>query len=109
MLIFSVPWAYVADFYGRNPVLLLDSAALFGKYVFVQFICYLQGDISLNWTWLSALHTAFGGSVTVVTALIYTIISDVVPEEKRYVSSLVIHMRCNFLSIIAGSLYSSRF
>ncbi|KAK8103456.1 uncharacterized protein PG998_010489 [Apiospora kogelbergensis] len=83
MLIFSVPWAYVADFYGRNPVLLLDSAALFGKYVFVQFICYLQGDISLNWTWLSALHTAFGGSVTVVTALIYTIISDVVPEEKR--------------------------
>lgn len=40
----------------------------------------------LKWAWLSALHTLCGGSVTVATALIYTIISDVVPENERFVN-----------------------
>ncbi|KAF5649005.1 major facilitator superfamily transporter [Fusarium sp. NRRL 52700] len=83
MLLFSVPWAHVADVRGRKPVLLLLTSALFAKYAFVQLVCFFDGAIPLRWSWLSALHTVFGGSVTVATALIYTIISDVVPENDR--------------------------
>lgn len=85
MLVFSVPWAHVADVRGRKPVLLLLTSALFVKYAFVQLVCFFEGAIPLRWPWLSALHTVFGGSVTVATALIYTVISDVVPEDDRYV------------------------
>ncbi|KAK3361280.1 major facilitator superfamily domain-containing protein [Lasiosphaeria ovina] len=46
-------------------------------------ICYLGGAAPLKLTWLSVLHTVFGGSVTVGTALIYTIISDVLPKHER--------------------------
>ncbi|KAF5243375.1 hypothetical protein FANTH_8197 [Fusarium anthophilum] len=83
MLLFSVTWAHVADVRGRKPVLLLLTSALFAKYALVQLVCFFDGVIPLRWSWLSALHTVFGGSVTVATALIYTIISDVVPENDR--------------------------
>lgn len=83
MLVFSVPWAYIADARGRKPVVLLLTSGLFIKYTFVQMICFLGGAIPLEWAWLSALHTALGGSVTVATALIYTMISDVISESKR--------------------------
>lgn len=85
VLIFSVPWAYVADSYGRKPVILLLTIALFVKYAYVQLICYLGAELPLKLTWFSALHTIFGGSVTVATALIYTIISDIVPGSERFV------------------------
>lgn len=83
MLVFSVPWAYVADTHGRKPVILLLAIALFAKYSYVQLICYLGGSVPLRFSWLSSLHTIFGGSVTVGTALIYTILSDVLAEQQR--------------------------
>jgi len=83
VLVFSLPWGYFADSYGRKPVILLLSIALWIKFAYVQLICYFGGALSLKLTWLSALHTVFGGSVIVATALIYTIISDVIPEGER--------------------------
>jgi len=85
VLLFSVPWSYVATARGRKPVILLLSAGLFSKYIYVQFILFFGGTIDLKWTWLSALHTMLGGSVSVGTVLIYTIISDVVPTHDRVI------------------------
>ena len=82
---FSVPWGYVADSYGRKPVIILASLALSIKYAYIQLICWFGGAVPLRLTWLSAMHTAFGGSVSVATALLYTIISDVAPEGNRYI------------------------
>ncbi|KAF5973493.1 major facilitator superfamily transporter [Fusarium bulbicola] len=84
MLVFSVPLAHIADVRGRKPVLLLLTSALFAKYAFVQLVCFFDGVIPLRWSWLSALHTVLGGSVTVATALTYTIIFDVVPENDSF-------------------------
>jgi len=90
VLAFSVPWAYVADVRGRKPVMLLLTCALFAKYAFVQLICLFDGAVALEWSWLSAFHTVFGGSLTVTTALIYTVVSDVVPEDKRHVTCIIL-------------------
>ena len=65
--------------------MLLLSIALWIKYAYIQFICAFRGTLPLRLTWLSAFHTALGGGVSAATVLIYTIISDVVPEGKRYV------------------------
>ena len=85
VLVFSVPWGYFADLYGRKPVILLLSIALAIKYAYIQLICWFGGALPLRLAWLSAIHTALGGSVSVAIALIYTIISDVLPEGKRYI------------------------
>lgn len=85
MLIFSIPWGYFADSYGRKTVILLLSIGLLIKYAYIQLICSFGGALSLRLTWLSAIHTALGGSLSVGVALIYTIISDVAPEGERYV------------------------
>lgn len=89
VLMFSIPWAYLADLRGRKPVMLLLTMGLLIKYVYVQLICYLGGALPLEMTWLSALHTVMGGSVTVATALIYTVISDVVSKAERFVGKIV--------------------
>lgn len=83
MLVFSVPWAYIADSYGRKIVINLVTLAIFLKYAYIQFICCFGGDVPLKLTWFSALHTVFGGSDTGFTLLVYTIISDVFPENER--------------------------
>ncbi len=70
--------------------MLLLTVGLSIKYVYVQFICYMGGALPLEMTWLSALHTIMGGSVTVATALIYTVISDVVSKGERFVRKIVL-------------------
>ncbi|KAG8420889.1 hypothetical protein J3458_002810 [Metarhizium acridum] len=83
MLIFSIPWGYAADMYGRKPVIMLVSVAILVKHSYVQLVSYLGGAIPLQWIWLSALHAVFGGGVPVCTALTHTIVSDVVAERDR--------------------------
>lgn len=67
MLLFSMPWAYVADTHGRKPLILLLTLGLFIKYPYVQIICYAGRVELLKWTWLSVPHTLCGGSVSVAT------------------------------------------
>lgn len=83
MLVFSVPWASVADIHGRKRVMLLLTTCMFVKYAYVQAVCAFRGAVPLRWAWLSALHTAGGGGVAVATALTYTVISDVVAARER--------------------------
>ncbi|KAH0595474.1 hypothetical protein MHUMG1_06649 [Metarhizium humberi] len=83
VLIFSIPWGYAADVYGRKPVIVLVSVALLVKHSYVQLVSYIGGAIPLQWIWLSALHAIFGGGVAVSTALTHTIVSDVVAERSR--------------------------
>ena len=85
VLIFSIPWGNFADSYGRKPVILMLSIALLIRYAYIQLICWFEGALPLRLAWLSAIHTALGGSVSVGNALIYTMVSDVVPEGKRYI------------------------
>ncbi|KFA81103.1 hypothetical protein S40288_01022 [Stachybotrys chartarum IBT 40288] len=106
VLIFTIPWGYVADKYGRKPVILLTSLAPFCKYIYVQLICYLDGRVPLDLTCLSALHTVFGGGVPVCTALIYTIISDVLPNGSRTTAFFQV-MAANITTQFLGSLLSA--
>ncbi|KAF2434683.1 MFS general substrate transporter [Tothia fuscella] len=59
--------------------------------------------IPLRVAWWSAFHTVLGGGVTVATALIYTIVSDIVPEGSRVTFFLQIHA-ANITTQFLGSL-----
>ncbi|KAM7189885.1 hypothetical protein V8F33_009794 [Rhypophila sp. PSN 637] len=111
LLLFFVPWADVTDTYGRRPVLLIIALALFAKYSYIQFICDLGGAVPLKFTWLSSLHTIFGGSVTIGTALICTIISDVLPEQQRLASFIQVQaslIACHYTLIVQHPIHPAR-
>ncbi|TLD32085.1 MFS transporter [Venturia nashicola] len=83
MLLFSLPWGYFADVYGRRPTLFLVGLGFWLRSVYVQIICYFGLVVPLKLIWISSLHTLIGGSSSVAAAMIYTVISDVTPEEGR--------------------------
>ncbi|QDS76985.1 hypothetical protein FKW77_005832 [Venturia effusa] len=83
MLLFSLPWGYFADTYGRRPTLFLVGLGIWLRSVYVQIICYFGLLVPLELVWISSLHTIIGGSGSVAAAMLYTIISDVTPEAGR--------------------------
>jgi MFS family permease len=85
VLIFSIPWGYFADTYGRRPIIVILLSSFFVRAAYTQVICYFGRSTPLRLVWLSSLHTVFGGSSSVANAMMFTVISDVVPETKRYV------------------------
>jgi hypothetical protein len=53
--------------------------------MYIQLICSFGRTIPLKLAWLSSLHTVLGGSTAVASAMVFTVISDVVSETGRYV------------------------
>lgn len=94
VLLFSLPWGYFADTYGRRPTLFLVVVGFWLRSAYIQIICYFGLIIPLELVWVSSLHTMVGGSSSVAAAMIYTVISDVTPETGRYV--LHANFRINF-------------
>lgn len=94
VLLFSLPWGYFADVYGRRPTLFLVGLGFWLRSIYIQIICYFGLVVPLKLVWVSSLHTLIGGSSSVAAAMIYTVISDVTPEAGRYV--LHIHFQTNF-------------
>jgi MFS family permease len=86
VLLFSLPWGYFADKYGRRPTLFLVVIGFWLRSAYTQIICYFGLVVPLKLVWVSALHTMIGGSSSVAAAMIYTVISDVTPEAERCVS-----------------------
>jgi MFS family permease len=84
VLLFSLPWGYFADIYGRRPTIIVIVVGFWLRSAYTQIICYFGLSVSLKLVWLSALHTMIGGSSSVAAAMIYTVISDVTPEAARY-------------------------
>ncbi|KAK2729476.1 major facilitator superfamily transporter [Colletotrichum kahawae] len=78
-LITSIPYGIIADKYGRRPVLTL---AMFG--LCLEFMWMLQPLLWPNvlplWTvWFGAIFQFIGGGAAIVQAMVWTMISDVVP------------------------------
>jgi len=85
VLLVSVPWGYVADAYGRKRIVLLITAALWFRAAWQQAVCWADGSVDLKWIWGAAVTDLFGGGGAVASALVFTILADVVPEARRYV------------------------
>ncbi|KAF9879497.1 ATP synthase F0 [Colletotrichum karsti] len=81
-LITSIPYGIIADKYGRRPVL---SLAMFG--LSLEFLWMLQPllwpDVLPLWTvWFGAMFQFIGGGAAMVQAMVWTMISDVVPVSN---------------------------
>ncbi|KAE9972149.1 hypothetical protein EG328_005163 [Venturia inaequalis] len=83
MLFLSVPWGYFADTYGRRPVFLLLTLGAWVKAAWIMVVLSFWKILPLELVWLGALSIFIGGGSSVANAMIFTVISDVVPESGR--------------------------
>lgn len=80
----SLPLGMLADRVGRVPILALSILSLFISESFFLFILWRWRQIPLRATWTSGAILLLGGGQGVAEAMVFTSISDVTPESKRY-------------------------
>ncbi|GME49366.1 Major facilitator superfamily domain general substrate transporter [Neofusicoccum parvum] len=81
----AVPWGYYADVRGRKPVLVMVTASLLARAVWMQVVCYFWRVFPIRTIWLAGLHSITGGS-PMFAALAFVVVADVMPQEERHVA-----------------------
>ncbi|KAK4156780.1 major facilitator superfamily domain-containing protein [Chaetomidium leptoderma] len=79
----AVPYGILSDRWGRRPVLGLGVVGLVGSLGFNLLVFYFSDVVPLWATWLSSGFQLIGGGGTIVVAMFYTAVADVVPSAER--------------------------
>ncbi|PON29280.1 hypothetical protein TGAM01_v201529 [Trichoderma gamsii] len=79
----SLPLGMLSDRIGRVPILALSILSLFLSESYSLFICWRWRQIPLRAIWGSGAIILLGGGQGVAEAMVFTSISDVIPESKR--------------------------
>ena len=82
-LLLAVPFGWLADKYGRKPVLMLGLFSFLLKLLWIQLVTWFWQAFDIRMTWLSALHALLGGGSIVASSLFFVILSDIVPQDHR--------------------------
>lgn len=82
--ILAIPLGVYADSKGRRPALMWTAPGL-ALYGIWTMLVYTYPDIlPLKTLWIASAFFAIGGGPTVLTAILWTMLADVVPENERY-------------------------
>ncbi|KAL2183023.1 MFS general substrate transporter [Thermothelomyces heterothallicus CBS 203.75] len=103
-LVGAVPYGILSDRWGRRPVLGLGLAGIGASVAFTYIIFYFSDVVPLWTTWFSAAFQLIGGGGSIVVAMLYTAVADVVPPAER--TTVFFQMAAVFLAsqMIAGPL-----
>ncbi|KAI7526390.1 MFS general substrate transporter, partial [Hortaea werneckii] len=82
-LLLAVPFGWLADKYGRKPVLMLGLFSFLLKFLWIQMVTWFWQAFDIRMTWLSALHALLGGGSPVASSLFFVVLSDIVPQDHR--------------------------
>ncbi|GAB1729380.1 hypothetical protein NU195Hw_g5525t1 [Hortaea werneckii] len=82
-LLLAVPFGWLADKYGRKPVLMLGLFSFLLKLLWIQLVTWFWQAFDIRMTWLSALHALLGGGSPVASSLFFVVLSDIVPQDHR--------------------------
>jgi len=86
-LVLAVPVGALADKWGRKWIFVFSLVGLQLNSAWVLLICYFR-SLPLQLTWFSSAFYFIGGGPIVASALGITMLSDIVPPEKRYALTL---------------------
>ncbi|KAH6854815.1 major facilitator superfamily domain-containing protein [Chaetomium sp. MPI-CAGE-AT-0009] len=127
-IIGAVPYGIMSDRWGRRPVLALGMVGCVASVAFTYLVCeflffgrgvvglrigcllterwvvYFSNFVPLWVTWFSSAFQLIGGGTSIVVAMIYTMLADVVPSEER--TTIFFQLNAVFLGsqMIAGPL-----
>ncbi|KAL2198393.1 major facilitator superfamily domain-containing protein [Corynascus similis CBS 632.67] len=79
----AVPYGILSDRWGRRPVLGLGLAGISASVVFTYVVFYFSDVLPLWTTWFASAFQLIGGGGSIVVAMVYTAIADVVLPIER--------------------------
>ncbi|KPM42043.1 hypothetical protein AK830_g4524 [Neonectria ditissima] len=79
----SFPLGVLADRMGRVPVLALSILSICLSQAYAMYICWQWKSVPLKAIWGIGAPLLLGGGRSVAEAMVFTILSDVVPAAKR--------------------------
>ncbi|KAM7190719.1 Major facilitator superfamily domain containing protein [Naviculisporaceae sp. PSN 640] len=84
-LVMAVPMGLLADKHGRTLVMALSMAGMTLNFGFSVLICSYPDFFggSLRWIWAGSLFGFLGGGMTVFSAMVFSMLSDVSGEGER--------------------------
>nr|CDP23935.1 Putative protein of unknown function [Podospora anserina S mat+] len=103
-LIGAVPYGILSDRWGRRPVLALSLLGCLLSVAFMYLVFYFSDVVPLWWFWWSSAFELIGGGGTVLVAMLYTFVADVVPVDGR--ATVFLQLNALFLGsqMLAGPL-----
>ncbi|KAK5112042.1 hypothetical protein LTR62_004576 [Meristemomyces frigidus] len=96
-LLLAVPFGWAADRYGRRPFLVLGMVSFVLKIGWVQVVSWFWQAFDIKMIWLGTVPMLLSGGETVVTGLLFVVLSDIVPEADR-TSVFLITGACSLLA-----------
>ncbi|KAL6705719.1 hypothetical protein ACN47E_006508 [Coniothyrium glycines] len=105
-ILLAVPLGALADRVGRKWIFVASLMGLQLNSAFVLLICYFK-SLPLQLTWFSSVFFFIGGGPIVAMAIGLTMISDVVPPEKRTTIFLYL-TACVLLSEMLAPIMAAR-
>ncbi|KAL2829492.1 major facilitator superfamily domain-containing protein [Aspergillus cavernicola] len=82
-IILALPYGFAADRIGRKPILLLAVAGVVLEDVAIRLVCWWNAALPLRMIWATPVFQIIGGGSQTATAMVYAMITDMVPAEKR--------------------------
>ncbi|OKL63828.1 hypothetical protein UA08_01092 [Talaromyces atroroseus] len=82
-ILFGAFYGMAADRFGRRPVLLLSLIGITLAAIWSQVVLFWPTVFSTRLTWISVVFLLFGGGTLVARAIIFVVVADITPEEKR--------------------------
>ncbi|KAI0382507.1 MFS general substrate transporter [Hypomontagnella monticulosa] len=102
----ALPWGIAADRIGRKPVFGTCSMGMTLYVLLIIIVAWFPDKLPVRLLWLSAVAHLFGGT-TVINACTYSIVSDVVPESKRAIAFMRVHVTSMVGNLVSPALASA--
>ncbi|ORY57232.1 major facilitator superfamily transporter [Pseudomassariella vexata] len=102
----AFPWGIAADRFGRKPVFALGLIGLTLNLIWAVLVLWFDKIFPVQLMWLGSVCLLLGGGNAVLPAVLLTMVSDVVPEEKRAVAFLRTHVASLVGNLMSPTLAS---
>ncbi|KAF3397750.1 hypothetical protein F1880_005644 [Penicillium rolfsii] len=82
-IILALPYGLAADRIGRKPILVFCLIGLLLEEVAIRLVCWWNVALPLRMIWATPVFQIIGGGSQTATAMVYAMITDVVPIDRR--------------------------
>ncbi|KAI0477578.1 MFS general substrate transporter [Xylariaceae sp. FL0804] len=83
MMVAAIPWALVADRIGRKRMIALAIIGMATSCAWTMVVGWFQDSLPVRLIWLAPLAYLCGAGEPILSASIYSMITDVMPESGR--------------------------
>ncbi|KAG8427866.1 hypothetical protein J3459_006274 [Metarhizium acridum] len=82
-IVTGIPYGFAADKYGKKPVLILCVAGMSMASLFYTAVCFWPQQFPVRLTWVSPAFMLIGGGNAVLSSVVFSALSDLVPGPYR--------------------------